>query len=200
MNRRGAGRRAGDPAVTRQAILDAARSVFGQLGFEKGSLRAIASAAGVDPALALHYFGSKEDLFVAAMRVPADPRAVLAAAFAHGPVEELGERLVRAVLGVWDSPAGARAVPVMRLALSSERLGGAVREFMRGRIVAAVADHLPAEVDQHELRATLVASQIVGLAATRYVLRFDPLASADTEVVVRAVAPTVQRYLTGSIG
>lgn len=199
MARPKAGRRAGDPGETRATILDAARSVFAEHGFEKGSLRKIAAEAAVDPSLLLHYFGSKEDLFLAAMRAPLDPRALIAALIAQGPVEQLGERLVRGLLGVWDSPAGAGVVAMMRTALGNERLGAAIREFVRGHILAVLAAHLPGDAAEQELRVTLVASQVVGLAMTRHVLRFEPLASAPADVVVGAVGPTVQRYLTGPL-
>ncbi|MGD0561013.1 MAG: TetR family transcriptional regulator [Streptosporangiaceae bacterium] len=175
--RRRTGRRSGDSG-TREAIIAAARRRFGEQGYDAASIRAIAADAGVDPALVHHFYGTKEELFAVAMELPAVPSerigAMLAAERAKwGPkfADHLGETLVRTVLTVWG------AVDVGSVFLSLLR---------------------SAPTNEHAT-AALVASQIVGLGFTRYVLRLEPLATASTEDLVAAIGPTVQRYLTGEI-
>ena len=190
------GRRPGT-SKTREAILDAARAGFADQGFNATSVRAIAARAGVDPALVHHYFGTKDELFAAAMELPVDPAAVLPALIEPG-LDGLGERLVRFFLSVWDQPAPrARIQGVLRSALTHEAAAALLRDFVSRQILGRVA----AAVDKPdaELRASLVGSQLVGLGLLRYLVGVEPLASADGETVVAAVAPTVQRYLTGDL-
>lgn len=190
------GRRPGDPD-TRTAILDAARQAFGHTGYDGATVRGIAAAAGVDPALVHHYFDSKHGLFSAAMQFPVDPSSVLPALLASG-VDGLGERLVRFFISLWED--GGTASPFMALirgAVSHEESAALLREFVTREVLGRVA----ATVDkpQPQLRAALVGSQLVGLAMVRYVIRIEPLASAAPDTVVAAIAPTVQRYLAGEI-
>jgi AcrR family transcriptional regulator len=186
---------------TRGAILAAAREAFGQRGYDATSIRQIAASAGVDPALVHHYFGTKEQLFLAVVQPPIDPATVLPQIFA-GDIDRLAERIVRTFLAVWDNPVtGAAFHSLLRSAVSHALTGRLVREFFATQIVRRVMHELDAGVDPAEipLRASLVASQIFGLALTRYILKFEPLASAPHEAVVAAVAPTIQRYLTGDL-
>jgi len=186
------GRRPGE-SDTRAAILTAGRQAFAQHGYDGASIRSIAGAAGVDPALVHHYFNTKHGLFVAAMEFPVDPGEVLPVLLAPG-IDGLGERLVRFFLSVWDS-AGDRTpfFALIRGAVSHDESAALLREFITREVLGRVA----AAVDQPdpELRATLVGSQMVGLAMARYIVRIEPLASADAETVVAAIAPTIQRYL-----
>ncbi|QGN47749.1 TetR family transcriptional regulator [Micromonospora sp. WMMD558] len=195
--RRRTGRRPGNPD-TRAAILEAARAAFADRGFDATSIRAIAAAAQVDPALVHHYFGSKDQLFLAAMEAPADPREVLPRVLA-GDRERVGERLVRTFLGVWDSPAGAAGLALLRSAVSNEWTARLVREFLTTQVLRRVLDHLDIDPAELPLRGSLVASQLVGLAMMRYVVRLEPVASAAPETLVAAIGPTVQRYLTGDL-
>src|SRR3954469_11292384 len=96
------GRRPGAPD-TRADILAAARALFADRGFGRTTIRAVASDAGVDPALVHHYFGTKDDLFVASLQLPVDPRERLAPALAGGP-DGAAERILRVFLEVWDEP------------------------------------------------------------------------------------------------
>ncbi|MEW2382110.1 TetR family transcriptional regulator [Micromonospora sp. NPDC047707] len=195
--RRRTGRRPGNPD-TRAAILAAARAAFADRGFDATSIRAIAAAAQVDPALVHHYFGSKDQLFLAAMEAPVDPREVLPRVLA-GDRERVGERLVRTFLGVWDSPAGAAGLALLRSAVSNEWTARLVREFLTTQVLRRVLDHLDIDPAELPLRGSLVASQLVGLAMMRYVVRLEPVASAAPETLVAAIGPTVQRYLTGDL-
>lgn len=191
------GRRPGNPD-TREAILSSARSAFAERGFAAASIRTIAAAAGVDPALVHHYFGSKDQLFLAAMQAPVDPRELLPGVLA-GDRDGIGERLVRTFLGVWDSPAGTAGVALMRSAVSNEWTARLLREFVVTQVLRRVLEHLDIDPAELPLRGSLVATQLVGLAMMRYVIRLDPVASADPATLVAAVGPTVQRYLVGEL-
>ena len=194
---RRSGRRPGNQD-TRQAILAAAREVFAERGFDQSSIRAIATAARVDPALVHHYFGSKEKLFLGAMEMPIDPAEMVPKALS-GPREEAGERLVRLLLSVWDSPAGVAAVAMLRSAMSNEWTARLLREFVVTQVLRRAIRELSLPEEEAPLRASLVATQVAGLAVIRYVLKVEPIASAEPETLVRAVGPAVQRYLTGEI-
>lgn len=190
------GRRPGAPD-TRAAILAAARSLFASGGFAGTSVRAIAAEAGVDAALVHHYFGTKDDLFVAALEIPVDPRERLAEVVAGGP-DGAGERLVRVFLSVWDDPE--LRLPLVGLARTV--LDPAGQRLMRDGFLPAVLLPVGAGLglDRPELRMPLVASQVIGLILARYVLELEPLASAPAEELVAIYGPTVQRYLTGPLG
>ena len=181
---------------TRAALLAAARAVFTERGFDGATVRGIAERAGVDAAMVNHWFGGKEALFTAALDVPIDPDTVLAQVLPGDP-ERLGARIVTAFLGVWDATGGGPLAALIRSVAGHEAAARMMREFVGrvilGRFVRAVAPDRPEE------RAALCASQIIGLGMVRYVLKLEPLASAEPAVVVAAIAPTVQRYLTGPI-
>jgi AcrR family transcriptional regulator len=183
---------------TREAILAAAREAFAQRGYEGATIRQIATSAGVDPALVYHYFDTKEMLFAATVNFPMNPAELVPRALA-GPVDEAGQRLVRTFVTVWDSPAGAAGVALLRSAVTSDLAARLMREFLTTQILRRVMSILGVDPAEAELRSSLVASQISGLALIRYVLKVEPLASLPREAVVAAVAPTIQRYLTGEV-
>ncbi|MEV4202408.1 TetR family transcriptional regulator [Micromonospora globbae] len=191
------GRRPGNPG-TREAILDAARAAFAERGFDAASIRAIAGTAGVDPALVHHYFGSKDQLFLAAMQAPVDPRELLPTVLAGDP-GGIGERLVRTFLAVWDSPAGTAGVALLRSAVSNEWTARLLREFVVTQVLRRVLNHLDVAPAELPLRGSLVATQLIGLAMIRYVVRLEPVASAAPETLVASVGPTIQRYITGDL-
>jgi len=195
--RRGPGRRAGE-SRTREAILDAARRRFGEQGYDGATIRGIAADAGVNPALVHHFYGTKEQLFAAAMMLPVD-LSVAIPALLEGGVGGLGERLVGFFLSTVEAGGEQSALlALMRSAASHERSAAMVREFVSKAVLGPLARSL--DKPDPDLRATLVGSQLIGLAMIRYVVRVEPLASADRETVVTAVAPTIQRYLTGELG
>jgi AcrR family transcriptional regulator len=191
------GRRPGNPD-TRDAILAAAREAFAERGYDATSIRAIAASAGVDPALVHHYFGNKEQLFIATVAMPIDPREFLPQVVAGGK-DEVGERLVRTFLSVWDSPVGHAGAALLRSAMSSEWTARLLREFLVTQILRRVMKLIDLDPAEAPLRMTLVATQMAGLAMVRYILKIEPLASAPREVIVAAMAPTVQRYVTGDL-
>ncbi|MEP6815608.1 MAG: TetR family transcriptional regulator [Marmoricola sp.] len=188
---RGRGRRPGAPD-TRAEVLAAARRLFGERGFSGTTIRAIATEANVDPALVHHYFGAKDDLFVASLQVGVDPRAVLRPVI-EGGVDGAGERLLRAFLSVWDDPELRPPLLALARSLMEASAQHMFRDGFFRVVLLPVAQALG--VDRPEERMALVASQLVGLVMTRYVLELQPLASLPSEVVVASVAPTVQRYL-----
>lgn len=189
------GRRPGAPD-TRAAILAAARTLFASGGHAGTSMRAVAAAAGVDAALVHHYFGSKDDLFVAALELPVDPRERLARVVVHGP-DGAGERLLREFLSVWDDPE--LRLPLLGLARSILDPSG--QRLMRDGFVPAVLHPVGVGlgIDRPEVRMPLVASQVLGLILARYVLEIEPVASMPLDDVVAIYAPTLQRYLTGEL-
>jgi AcrR family transcriptional regulator len=194
---RGRGRRPGGPD-TRGQILSAARESFAHKGFSGTTIRSVAAEAGVDPALVHHYFGAKDDLFLAALDIPVDPRALLPAVLADG-LDGAGERLLRLFLSVWDDPAAR--LPLIALVRSSLGEGGAPETLLQQGILRLVLDPIRAAlpVAEADRRVQLVASQMIGLVMARYVLALQPLASMPADDVVAWVAPTVQRYLDGPL-
>lgn len=189
------GRRPGAPD-TRAAILAAARTSFADKGFGGTTIRGIASVAGVDGALVHHYFGTKDDLFLAALELPVDPREAIAPALVEGP-DGAGERVLRVFVGVWDDPANTPAL----VALARTMLDPSASHLLREGFLPVVLN--PAGrvlgLERPELRMSLVASQLIGVILARYVLRLEPVASMPADVVVATYAPTLQRYLTGDL-
>jgi AcrR family transcriptional regulator len=195
---RRAGRPAGSPP-NRDAILAAARQQFAERGYDSATIRGIAAGAGVDPALVHHYFGSKEYLFAAALRLPANPRDILAVVLTGDP-DGLGERLVRAFLELWSSEAegfGGAIMGLLRAAMTREDAARMVREFVSREAIGRIAEAL--QVPQPHLRAALAGSQLMGMVLARFVIRIEPIASADVETLVACYAPTLQRYLAGPL-
>lgn len=183
---------------TRSALLDAARAVFSESGYEGATVRAIAARAGVDAAMVNHWFGGKETLFAqAVLQLPFDPQEVVHTLL-EGELDTLGERIVRRFVTVWDSSAGGVFPALVRSLASHGQAAIGLRDFLIENILDRIMSRLDA--DQPRLRATLCASQLIGIGMVRYVARFEPLGSADAETVVAAVAPTLQRYLTGDLG
>ena len=191
------GRAPGSPP-NREAILDAALGYFARHGYDRATIRAIAAEAGVDPALVHHYFGSKDQLLVAALKLPVNPRDVVPELLG-GPVRDIGERLLRRVLSVWgaDSARGGHMIALIRAAITRDEAARMMREFFTREVVGRLAEKL--EVSQPRLRVALVASQLMGLAMARFIVRMEPVASADPETLIAAYAPTIQRYLTGPL-
>ncbi|WP_374066559.1 TetR family transcriptional regulator [Actinokineospora auranticolor] len=190
------GRRPGG-TDTRAALLAAAQEVFREQGYDGATVRAIARRAGVDAAMVNHWFGGKESLFAeAVLRLPFNPQDRIGALVREGSLDTLGERLVRAFLTVWDAQDGGVFAALIRSVAAHEQVAKALREFFHNNVFGQLVD---VSDGLGELRANLVASQMIGLGMVRYVARFEPAAEQDVETVARAVGPTVQRYLTGKI-
>ena len=189
------GRRPGE-TQTRDAIVTAARNELAEVGYERATMRSIASAAGVDPSLIVHFFGSKEGLFRAAVALPP---AVVDALFGivDGPREDVGRRFAQAVVGLLENRE-LRPIVLARIrsAASHPEAATLVRELVSvdiGTLTSALTD------DRPDVRAVLVGTQLVGLAFARYVVRVEPLASLPPAELIDVLAPTFQRILVESL-
>jgi len=186
-----AGRRAG-PTETREQILAAARRIFAEQGYDGATVRGIAAGAGVNAALLHHFFGSKQQLFVAAMNFPIDPAEQLPLLLS-GPPEEIGERVARLFLGIWGDPAGrAPFLALLRSVASNEQAATMMRQFMMRTVLSGLAEHQGVP----PLRATAAAAQMIGIVMLRYVVQAPPLVEASDDEIVALIAPVLQRYLT----
>jgi AcrR family transcriptional regulator len=189
------GRRPGAPD-TRAAILTAARELFATSGYAGTSMRGVAAAAGVDAALVHHYFGTKDDLFLASLSVRVDPRVAMRPVVEGGPAGA-GERIMRVFLEVWDDEQSR--LPLLALFRGVAEPGGQqlVRDGFLRMVLGPVGTGLG--LDQPERRMALVASQLIGIVALRYLLQVEPLVSTPPDVLVATYAPVLQGYLTGAL-
>ena len=198
MTEHAAPRRRGRPrggSDSRERIIAAAVDEFGEHGYDGSTVRSIAARAGVDSALVHHYFGTKADLFAEAVGIPLRPD-IDVPGILDGPRDEVGERLVRYVLEAFEQPdVRRRGVMLMRTAIGSRLTTPLLAGFLSRELIGRIAKRLG--VEDAELRATLVASQIAGMLLTRYVLKLGPIAAAPVDTLVARVGPTVQRYLFG---
>jgi AcrR family transcriptional regulator len=188
------GRRPGN-ADTRSEIIEAAKQVFAEKGYDGTSLRAVARAAAVDPALVHHYFDGKADLFVSAMALPFDPREVKE--HAEGPGQP-GPETVEAFLAMWDKAEGTGSSFTSCLAAmaSSPSVADAMREFVNERVWRA---RPPIEGESEAMgkrRTAMISSQLMGIAFTRYILRVPPVSTATPKEIGRWAGPTLRRYAT----
>ncbi|MFI0089828.1 TetR/AcrR family transcriptional regulator [Streptomyces bobili] len=185
-----------ESADTRDRILAAARGEFSERGYEKSTVRGIAKAAGVDSALVHHYFGTKEQVFAAAVEVAVAPALDAPDAVADAPLDQVGERLTRFMFGVWENPTTRMPLlAVVRSAVNNETAAAVFRRLVAAQLLRRIAAQL--DVPDAELRAELAAAQLVGTAMLRYVIKVEPLASVDVERIIARVAPVVQGHLTG---
>ncbi|MFI6375285.1 TetR family transcriptional regulator [Streptomyces sp. NPDC050546] len=185
-----------ESADTRDRILTSAREEFSERGYEKTSVRGIAKAAGVDPALVHHYFGTKEQVFEASITQSFAPAIEAPKAIEEGPLDGVGERLVRFFFGIWETPATrAPLLAIVRSAVTNETAAAVFRRIVATQVLRRIADRL--DLPDAELRAELAAAQLVGTAMLRYVIKVEPLASADPEQIIARLSPVVQGHLTG---
>jgi AcrR family transcriptional regulator len=184
------GRRPGHSS-SRDDILAASRVLFGERGYDKASIRAIAAEARVDPALVHHFFGTKDELFAAAMEFPVDPETLVPLVLS-GPGEQIGERMVRTFLRFWEDPRlKPQFVGVIRSATTSDAGATLLRDFFSSKLFGKVAESL----DVSPLNLNAAAAQIVGVVMLRYVLEMEPIASATEDELVEILAPGIQRCL-----
>jgi AcrR family transcriptional regulator len=182
---------------TRSHILATARKLFASDGADGTTIRAVAAAAGVDPALVMHYFGSKEALFQEALKWPVDMTEATSRLLAGG-LDGLGDRIVRYFVGLWEDEATRHPLEIiMRSAMQRQDERHLLTEFIRDQIIKPVGAYLSGP--DGELRGSLVQSTLIGLAMARYILAVPPLAGIDRDEVAAMVAPTVQRYLNGPL-
>jgi AcrR family transcriptional regulator len=191
--------RSGEPPgpSTREGILASARREFAAGGFERATIRRIAAGAGVDPALVHHYFGTKDDLLIEAVRMPVLPDVMLERMTRDDP-DRVGEAVARLFFTVWEQPESRPILlGLLRSAMTHERAAEMLRDTVTRLLLVPVAEVL--EGERSELRAGLAATQLIGLALARYVVGIRPIAEASVDELVTAVAPTIQRYLTADL-
>ncbi|MGS2644258.1 TetR/AcrR family transcriptional regulator [Streptosporangium sp. LJ11] len=172
---------------TKAAILTAARERFAADGYERATIRAIASDAGIDPSMVMRYYGNKDRLFAAAADV--DLRFPDLAAV---PREEVGRTLVAHFLDRWEDDEGMMIL--LRTGVTNEGAAERMREIFAAQLGPLVA-RLSADPAQAALRAGLTATQVLGMALCRYVLRLPPVVAMSREEIVDWLGPTIQRYL-----
>ena len=188
------GRPRGGESGTRERIIAAAVEVFAESGYDGTTMRAIAARAGVDSALLHHYFGTKADLFTETIGAPMRPDVDIPSLL-QGPVELLGEHVVRYVLEAWEQPdTRKRGVVLLRAGIGNRLATPLLSEFLQRELFSRIAARL--DTPDSALRASLVASQVAGLLITRHVLRLPAIAEASVDELVARVAPTIQRYLS----
>jgi AcrR family transcriptional regulator len=195
------GRRPGKRSA-RDDIIRAARETFAEQGYDGTSLRAVARAAGVDAALIHHYFEGKAGLFMAAMALPFDPRQVQLDAGAGTTTSPLpGAAVVEGFLTMWDlaEGTGSSFVSCVGAMAASADVADAMREFVRARVWQHITPREGESQDTTDARRALVASQLMGLAYTRYVLRVPPISTASPTEIGHWVGPTLERYGGGDL-
>ncbi|MCU1696620.1 MAG: TetR/AcrR family transcriptional regulator [Mycobacterium sp.] len=185
------------PSDTRDRILTSARELFARNGIDKTSIRAIASAAGVDAALVHHYFGTKQQLFVAAVRIPIDPMLVIGP-LRETPVDELGLKLPSLLLPLWDSEMGSGLIATLRSLLAGNEVS-LIRSFLQEVVAVEVGTRVDDPPGSGRIRVQFVASQLVGVVMARYILELEPFKSLPVQQVAETIAPNLQRYLTGDL-
>lgn len=190
-----AGRRPGSDS-TREAVLAAARKSFASKGFRATTVRSVAADAGVSPSMIHHFFATKDELFLAAIRMPIDPEVILATVLT-GPRDELPERMVRTFVTTWQDPATGPALRSMvRAAVADEGQAAGLRAFaehvMLPRVTKALA--LP------PLRVTAALSLMLGYALAGRLIGIEPLASATVDDLVEVLSPAVAQLLSTAPG
>lgn len=182
---------------TRDRILFNARELFARNGIGNTSIRSIAAAAGVDSALVHHYFGTKEQLFAAAVQIPIDPMAVIGP-LRETPLEDLGLALPSVLLPLWDSQIGSGFIATLRSMLAGDDVS-LIRSFLQDVITVEVGSRVDDPPGSGRIRAQFVASQLVGVVMARYILELEPFKSLPVHQVAATIAPNLQRYLTGDL-
>ncbi|NUP75881.1 MAG: TetR/AcrR family transcriptional regulator [Sinomonas sp.] len=179
----------------RAAIVTAATRLFADGGYDGVSLRQIAREAGVDAALVHHYFKGKENLFSESVQLPVDPEVILSG-LDEFAVAERGRFVARAVIRLWEGPQRHALAAFLRSTISSTARSRLLADIVRRRILARIVDGLPGDLAERELRAAMVATQVVGFLLARYIVRLEPLASLPVEEAEALLAPAIQRHLT----
>ncbi|HEX9176329.1 TetR family transcriptional regulator [Mycobacterium sp.] len=191
------GRRPGK-TDTRNVLLQNARRMFAEGGYNHTSVRDIAAAAGVDPAMIRHYFGSKAQLFRATMGWPFDP-GQLAAQITSGDRSEIGARLTQVFFGAWEQPdSRAPLLAILRGAATHEESATLVRQFIQTQLYPQIAAAL--EDPKAELGVDLAMAQLLGIAYLRHILCVEPIASTPIDELVARVAPVISAHLDLSTG
>ena len=176
---------------TKQRILDAARQQFARDGYERTTIRSVATEAEIDPSMVMRYFGNKEGLFAAAanfdLRLPN---------LAEVAPKSRGRELARHFLKIWGEPGGGGFAILLRTAATNESAAQRMRDIFREQVVPAIAAVAP---DSAQARAALITTQLLGMAYCRHVLNLPPLAALSPAATVDSIGQSIQRYLDGPI-
>jgi AcrR family transcriptional regulator len=175
--------------ATRGAILTAARERFATDGYERATIRAIAKDANIDPSMVMRYYGNKEGLFAAAVAI--DLR--LPDVGSPSERQDVGRTLVAHFLDIWENNEVLTAL--LRVGVTNQAGAERMQGILRDQLLPVTRQVCP-DPEQVPARAALMASQLLGLALTRYVLRIPPAVALTREEIIAWLAPTVQRYLT----
>ncbi|VEG55717.1 transcriptional regulator [Mycolicibacterium aurum] len=187
------------PSDTRERILSSARELFARNGIDNTSIRAIAGDAGVDPALVHHYFGTKTQLFAAAIQIPIDPMTIIGP-IREVPVDQIGHVLPTLLLPLWDSELGKGFIATLRSLLGGSAADlSMVRSFLQEVIAVEVGSRVDDPPGTGRIRVQFVASQLVGVVMARYILELEPFKSLPVQQVAEIIGPNLQRYLTGEL-
>jgi AcrR family transcriptional regulator len=195
-NRKRPGRPPGT-SDTRDRILVNARELFARNGIGNTSIRAIAAASDVDAALVHHYFGTKAQLFAAAVHIPIDPMQIIGP-MREVPLEELGLTLPSLLLPLWDSELGSGFIATIRSLLAGDDVS-LIRSFLQDVITLEIGPRIDNPAGSGPIRVQFVASQLVGVVMARYILELEPFKSLPVEQIAETIAPNLQRYLTGPL-
>jgi AcrR family transcriptional regulator len=178
-------------------ILAAAQQAFADTGYAGTTIRAVARAADVDPALVYHYFGSKEALLDAATNPPPRWLESIAKTWAT-PLSELGAALLRLMLGAWaDDEIGPVLRSVLQTAAHEQSTREKLRRVVEGQLMGV--SQLGSDDADRKVRSGLISSQIMGLAMMRYIWQIEPVASMSDDALVAAIAPNLQRYIEADL-
>ncbi len=184
------------PSATRKSILDAARTRFARDGFTKSTIRTIASDAGVDASLVMQYFGSKDELFATVMNLGPNTMSRVSDAF-EGPTAQLGERVTRAFLEVWDGdPQISEPLQAMlRAAIGNARATVHLRELIQKRVIDDLSPDLRDGGDM-PTRIEIACSMLVGVIVGRQLIEIEALTRVDRDALVVYLAPSIQAILS----
>jgi AcrR family transcriptional regulator len=175
---------------TRDRIIEAARRLFGEQGYQRTTIRAVAAAAAIHPSMVMRYYGSKEGLFAAAAEFNLELPDLTGI-----PREDLGRSLVRHFLRRWEAP-GEELPALLLVAVTHPQARARLIDIFRDQIAPGIARICD---DHAATRAALIATQMLGLALTRYVLRLPPVVDLTEEIIVERVGATVQAYITKAV-
>jgi AcrR family transcriptional regulator len=171
--------------------------LFARNGIDKTSIRSIAASAGVDAALVHHYYGTKQQLFAAAIHIPIDPMQIIGP-MRETPLDELGLKLPSMLLPLWDSELGSGFIATLRSLLAGSDVS-LIRSFLQEVVSVEVGKRVDDPPGSGRIRVQFVASQLVGVVMARYILELEPFKSLPVQQVAETIAPNLQRYLTGDL-
>lgn len=174
---------------TRRRILEASRSVFAEVGYERATIRGIAVAAGVDKSSVIKYFGTKQALFREAVHweIP------VAEMTCDDPAQTI-DNYARSMLTAWTADLNSPMAVLLRTAMTSADAAEILRRHITVEAVGAVAETI-ADVPDARLRASLMSAMLMGIATQRFLLQMPDLVDADVDDILHLVAPLLEQLI-----